>query len=81
MGTTNRGLYCESLEKDACGTGLIANLDGKKSHVLVENALRMLRNMEHRGACGCEPNTGDGAGILIQSPHTFFHKKCIKSVS
>lgn len=76
MGTTNRGLYCESLEKDACGTGLIANLDGKKSHVLVENALRMLRNMEHRGACGCEPNTGDGAGILIQTPHTFFQKKC-----
>jgi len=76
MGTTNRGLYCESLEKDACGTGLIANLDGHKSHELVENALRMLMNMEHRGACGCEPNTGDGAGILIQTPHTFFQKKC-----
>ncbi|MCB0616520.1 MAG: glutamate synthase subunit alpha, partial [Phaeodactylibacter sp.] len=71
-----RGLYVPQLEKDSCGTGLIANLDGVKTHQLVEDALLMLTNMEHRGACGCEPNTGDGAGILIQTPHEFFEKKC-----
>jgi len=72
----NKGLYTPSLESDACGIGLIANLDGNKSHQLIENALHMLSNMEHRGACGCEPNTGDGAGILLQIPHDFFQKKC-----
>lgn len=71
-----QGLYCPSLERDSCGTGLVANLNGRKSHILIENALQMLVNMEHRGACGCEPNTGDGAGILIQTPHDFFQKKC-----
>jgi len=70
------GLYLPELEKDACGTGLIANLDGNKTHELIEDALHMLTNMEHRGACGYEPNTGDGAGILIQTPHEFFVKKC-----
>ena len=74
--TEHQGLYCESLEKDSCGTGLIANLRGNKTHQLIEDALTMLTNMEHRGACGCEPNTGDGAGILIQTPHDFFVKKC-----
>jgi glutamate synthase (NADPH) large chain len=73
---SDKGLYVPELEKDSCGTGLIANLDGQKTHQLVEDALVMLRNMEHRGACGCEPNTGDGAGILIQTPHEFFAKKC-----
>jgi glutamate synthase (NADPH/NADH) large chain len=71
-----KGLYVPELEKDSCGTGLIANLDGIKSHKVIEDALTMLTNMEHRGACGCEPNTGDGAGILIQTPHAFFTKKC-----
>lgn len=71
-----QGLYTPQLEKDSCGTGLIANLDGIKSHQVIEDALTMLTNMEHRGACGCEPNTGDGAGILIQTPHAFFAKKC-----
>ncbi len=70
------GLYVPGLEKDSCGTGLIANLNGQKSHQLIDDALTMLHNMEHRGACGCEPNTGDGAGILIQTPHEFFKKKC-----
>ncbi len=73
--SSNR-LYIPALEKDSCGTGLIANLNGSRSHSLVEDALVMLMNMEHRGACGCEPNTGDGAGILIQIPHEFFEKKC-----
>jgi len=80
MGEVNaspsKGLYVPQMEKDSCGTGLIANLDGEKTHQLVEDALTMLQNMEHRGACGCEPNTGDGAGILVQTPHEFFHKKC-----
>lgn len=71
-----KGLYVPELEKDSCGTGLIANLNGVKSHKVIEDALTMLTNMEHRGACGCEPNTGDGAGILIQTPHAFFAKKC-----
>jgi glutamate synthase (NADPH/NADH) large chain len=71
-----KGLYVPEMESDACGTGLIANLNGQKSHTVVERALRMLANMEHRGACGCEPNTGDGAGILTQVPHEFFAKKC-----
>ena len=65
MKETNEGLYVPQLEKDSCGTGLMANLNCIKSHELVEDALTMLANMEHRGACGCEPNTGDGAGIII----------------
>ena len=69
------GLYVPELESDACGTGFIANLNGIKSHEVVENALKMLANMEHRGACGCEPNSGDGAGIMLQTPHDFFVKK------
>jgi glutamate synthase (NADPH) large chain len=70
-----KGLYVPELESDACGTGFIANLNGIKSHDVVENALKMLGNMEHRGACGCEPNSGDGAGIMLQTPHDFFVKK------
>ena len=70
-----KGLYVPQMEKDSCGIGMIANLDGRKTHKTVENALTMLQNMEHRGACGCEPNTGDGAGILIQMPHDFFKHK------
>ena len=70
-----KGLYTPELEKDSCGTGFIANLNGIKSHQLIEDALTMLANMEHRGACGCEPNTGDGAGILIQTPDEFFRYK------
>ncbi len=76
MGQNQKSLYTPELEKDSCGTGLIANLNGNKTHQLVEDALTMLTNMEHRGACGAEPNTGDGAGILTQVPHEFFKKKC-----
>jgi glutamate synthase (NADPH/NADH) large chain len=76
MGQINKSLYTPELEKDSCGTGLIANLNGNKTHQLIEDALSMLRNMEHRGACGCEPNTGDGAGILTQVPHEFLKQKC-----
>ena len=71
-GESEQGLYLPQLEKDACGIGLIANLRAEKSFKIVSDALTMLENMEHRGACGCEENTGDGAGILTQIPHLFF---------
>jgi len=71
-----QGLYVPELESDACGTGLIANLNGDKTHELIDNVLLMLRNMEHRGACGCEPNSGDGAGILLQKPDEFLRAVC-----
>ncbi len=65
------GLYSPDHEHDACGVGLIANLEGEKSHDVVSNGLQILANLAHRGACGCDPMTGDGAGILIQLPHEF----------
>ncbi|MEZ4887115.1 MAG: glutamate synthase large subunit [Chitinophagales bacterium] len=70
------GLYIPEMEKDACGIGMIANLKNQKSHLLIEQAITMLENMEHRGACGCEPNTGDGSGIMIQMPHDFLKEEC-----
>lgn len=76
MESDQKGLYTPDLERDSCGTGLIADLSGGCTHQLVQDALEMLENMEHRGACGCEPNTGDGAGILVQIPHDFFVEKC-----
>ncbi|GCC51978.1 glutamate synthase large subunit [Chryseotalea sanaruensis] len=72
------GLYHESFEHDSCGVGFIANVKGHKSHQIISDALTMLERMEHRGACGCEPNTGDGAGILIQVPHEFYSSECRK---
>ncbi|HVD96577.1 MAG TPA: glutamate synthase large subunit [Cytophagaceae bacterium] len=74
----NQGLYDASFEKDACGIGFVANLKGRKSHDIIDKALTMLEHMEHRGACGCESTTGDGAGILIQVPHEFFVDECLK---
>ncbi|MGV3639322.1 MAG: glutamate synthase large subunit [Adhaeribacter sp.] len=74
----NLGLYDPSFEHDSCGIGFVAHLKGRKSHDIVEEALHMLARMEHRGACGCETNTGDGAGILIQVPHEFFVDECLK---
>ncbi len=67
-------LYDSSFEHDACGIGFVAHLQGKKSHSIVDDAIIMLQNMEHRGACGCEPDSGDGAGILVQKPHRFFQE-------
>jgi glutamate synthase (NADPH/NADH) large chain len=69
-----RGLYVPSEERDSCGVGLIADLSAIQSNKTVLSALTMLENMEHRGACGCEENTGDGAGILSQIPFDFFKK-------
>jgi glutamate synthase (NADPH/NADH) large chain len=76
--TGNKGLYSPSFEHDACGIGFVANIKGGKSHQNIADALTVLENMEHRGACGCENNTGDGAGIMIQVPHEFFFDECIK---
>ncbi|ULQ58139.1 glutamate synthase large subunit [Flavihumibacter rivuli] len=75
---SNQGLYHPSFERDACGIGFVANIKSNKSHQIVSDALTVLENMEHRGACGCEHNTGDGAGILIQTPHEFFFDECVK---
>ncbi|MCC6890871.1 MAG: glutamate synthase subunit alpha, partial [Hyphomicrobiales bacterium] len=71
-----RGLYDPALDKDSCGVGFIADIKGGKSHQLVEDALAILCNLEHRGAVGADPRAGDGAGILVQIPHTFLIKKC-----
>ncbi|MCA1295666.1 glutamate synthase large subunit [Paenibacillus sp. alder61] len=67
-----QGLYDPTFEKDACGMGFVAHIKGKASHDIVSQALTMLTNMEHRGGQGSEPNSGDGAGILLQIPHRFF---------
>ncbi|MEP7278088.1 MAG: glutamate synthase large subunit [Bacteroidota bacterium] len=72
------GLYSPEFEHDSCGIGFVANIKGNKSHQIVSDALTVLENMEHRGACGCESNTGDGAGIMIQTPHEFFFDECIR---
>jgi glutamate synthase (NADPH/NADH) large chain len=71
------GLYNAEFESDACGIGFVANIKGHKSHHHIADALTVLENMEHRGACGCENNTGDGAGILFQIPHEFFFDECL----
>ncbi len=67
-----QGLYSPDNEHDSCGVGFLCHLKGKRSHDLIEGALQMCINMDHRGGCGCDPQTGDGAGIFIQLPHKFF---------
>jgi glutamate synthase (NADPH/NADH) large chain len=68
------GLYDPQFEHDSCGVGFVVNIKGIKSHSIVEQALQILVNLEHRGACGCDPETGDGAGMLLQIPHALFEK-------
>jgi len=75
---TKRGLYDPRHEHDACGVGFVADIKGRRSHQIVRDALKVLRNLEHRGASGCEANSGDGAGILIQTPHDFLLNECLK---
>ena len=70
------GLYDPRFERDACGVGLVANISGTKSHDILEKGLEILVNLAHRGACGCDPLTGDGAGILLQMPHQFLKQQC-----
>ena len=71
-----QGLYDPRFEHDACGVGFVVNIKGEKSHEIVDQALTVLQNLDHRGACGCEENTGDGAGILVQIPHGFLKDAC-----
>jgi glutamate synthase (NADPH/NADH) large chain len=71
-----RGLYDPALEKDSCGVGFIADIKGRKSHKIIDDALTILLNLEHRGAVGADPRAGDGAGILVQIPHKFLVKQC-----
>jgi len=73
-----QGLYDPWFEHEACGVGFVVNVKGNKSHQIIQQALQVLRNLDHRGACGCEANTGDGAGILMQVPHAFLQKQCEK---
>ncbi len=65
------GLYRKEFEHDACGIGFVASMKGIKSHRIVQDSIKMLIRMDHRGACGCDPNSGDGAGVLLQIPHEF----------
>ena len=74
-----QGLYDPALEHDSCGVGFIVHIKGQKSHQIVQDALTMLENMNHRGACGCEANTGDGAGILVQTPDKFLRRELAKA--
>ncbi|WP_345783030.1 glutamate synthase large subunit [Coraliomargarita parva] len=71
-----QGLYDPQFEHENCGIGLIVDMKGRKSHDIVQGALEICVNLDHRGGCGCDPITGDGAGLFIQLPHKFFKKAC-----
>lgn len=73
-----QGLYDPTYEHDACGVGFVVDIKGRKSHAIIQQSLTVLKNLLHRGASGSEPNTGDGAGILIQMPHAFLARECEK---
>jgi glutamate synthase domain-containing protein 2/glutamate synthase domain-containing protein 1/glutamate synthase domain-containing protein 3 len=73
-----QGLYHPAHEHDACGIGFVASIKGQRSHEILEKGIAVLINLTHRGACGCDPETGDGAGVLIQIPHQFFARECAK---
>ncbi|WP_076586277.1 glutamate synthase large subunit [Vibrio ostreicida] len=76
--SVSQGLYTPELEHDACGIGFVAHLKNRKSHQIVKQALEMLARMEHRGGQGCDPCSGDGAGILLQKPHEFLLEEAVK---
>ena len=71
-----QGLYDPGMEHDACGIGFVADIKGRKSHGIITQGIQILMNLTHRGACGCDSETGDGAGLLVQIPHAFFHREC-----
>jgi glutamate synthase (NADPH/NADH) large chain len=73
---SQRGLYSPEHEHDSCGVGMVASIKGGKTHEIIPESLQVLVNLGHRGACGRDPETGDGAGILIQIPHHFYQKEC-----
>ena len=72
---TKQGLYDPTFEHDACGVAMVANIKGIKSHQILKQGLEALTNLEHRGAAGADPETGDGAGILVQMPDEFFRSQ------
>ena len=74
----SQGLYDPRNEHDACGIGFVANISGEKSHDIILKGIEILINLTHRGACGCDPQTGDGAGVLLQIPHAFFEAECTR---
>jgi len=74
-----QGLYDPAFEHDACGVGFVVDIKGRKSHQILKQAIQVLRNLDHRGAAGSETNTGDGAGVLIQTPHAFFKEAARKA--
>ena len=74
-----QGLYDPAFEHDACGVGFVVDIKGRKSHKILEQGLKILTNLDHRGACGSEVNTGDGAGVLIQMPHRFLMQAAKKA--
>ena len=76
-----QGLYDPANEKDSCGVGFVAHIKGERSHQIVLDAYEVLQAMDHRGACGCEPNTGDGAGILTALPHEFLTRVAFEQLS
>ena len=71
---SSQGLYDPRFEHDACGVGFLVDMKGRKSHKIVQQGLQVLINLAHRGASGCEENTGDGAGIMVQVPDRFLRK-------
>src|ERR1022692_2135626 len=71
-----QGLYDPRNEHDACGIGFVASISGHKSHDIIAKGIQVLINLTHRGACGCDPEPGDGAWVLIQIPHKFFAREC-----
>ena len=76
--STRHGLYDPANERDACGVGFVANIQGEKSHELIRTGIEVLVRLQHRGACGCDPESGDGAGILIQLPDEFMRQEAGK---
>ena len=73
-GIPKTGLYDPQQDHDSCGVGLVANIDGKKEHAIIEKALSVIGNLVHRGALGGDLKTGNGAGLIFQIPHDFFKK-------
>src|SRR5437867_1694528 len=73
-----QGLYDPRFEHDSCGVGFVVDIKGRRAHTIVSQALQVLINLLHRGACGCEANTGDGAGILLQMPDKFLRRECTR---
>ena len=73
-----QGLYDPRTEKDSCGVGFIADMKNRASHDIVQSGLRILENLDHRGAVGADPKMGDGCGILVQIPHGFFSEECAR---